>query len=58
MKFEIKLLLFFTFLVIACKETPSKTNVVDKEIRSGDIVTTIIEDSDNFYFIDFNEKKL
>ena len=54
MKLKIKLLLFFVLLMVACKETPPKKNVVEKEIKNGDIVSTIIEDSENFYFIDFN----
>ncbi|MEN8124962.1 MAG: Asp/Glu/hydantoin racemase [Bacteroidota bacterium] len=54
MRYKIKLLLFFALLMVACKETPPKTNAVEKEIKKGDIVSTIIEESDNFYFIDFN----
>ena len=54
MRHSIKLFLLFTFLIIACKETPQKPNVVEKEFKNGDIASTIIEDSDNFYYIDFN----
>lgn len=54
MKFKIKALLLFTFLIVACKEAPPKTNISEKEYGNRDIVSTIIEDSDNFYFIDFN----
>ena len=46
-------LLFTVLLVIGCKKTENKTEVSQQEIIQSDIVSTIINDKNSFYYIDF-----
>ena len=42
-----------TLLIIGCKQNSKKEDTAQVEVEKKDIVSTIIEDKDNFYHIDF-----
>lgn len=52
-KFNLSLLLVMALLVISCKKEQKKDEVAQAPVEKKDIVSTIIEDEDNFYHIDF-----
>ncbi len=52
---QLKLIvLLLAMLIISCKNEKKKEGVADVAVESRDIVSTIIEDKDSFYHIDFN----
>lgn len=52
---RINLIIIVSVLFIAgCKSEKKKDDVAQTVVESKDIVSTIIEDKDNFYYIDFN----
>lgn len=46
--------LLLVFLIVSCKKEQKKHEVSQTVAETRDIVSTIIEDKDNFYYIDFN----
>lgn len=45
--------LLLTLLIISCKKEQKKESALNTVIEKKDIVSTIIEDKDSFYYIDF-----
>jgi len=50
-----KLVVIAAFLVVGCKNQASDKEVVQKDNVKGDIVNTILNEEDDFYYIDFEK---
>jgi glutamate racemase len=52
--FNLSLLLVMALLIVSCKKAHKNEDVAQVSVEKKDIISTIIEDKDNFYYIDFS----